>query len=133
MESREASAASKSTSALAAALRAPWTASPGRRSVFEGMHAQYEHSPRTRPRSTIATRNPPSAKAPAQCSPGEPALDHDHVVVAAHFGSARAGIDSASAARRAGASKGSAKYWVSCVTRPSVISMTLSEYVGTPS
>ena len=45
----------------------------------------------------------------------------------------RAGIGSASAARPAGASKGSAKYWVSCVTRPSVNSMTLSEYVGTPS
>jgi hypothetical protein len=46
---------------------------------------------------------------------------------------ARAGIGSASAARPGGAGKGSAKYWVSCVTRPSVISMTLSEYVGTPS
>jgi response regulator RpfG family c-di-GMP phosphodiesterase len=44
-----------------------------------------------------------------------------------------AGIGSASAARPGGAWKGSAKYWVSCVTRPSVISMTLSEYVGTPS
>jgi hypothetical protein len=44
-----------------------------------------------------------------------------------------AGIGSASAARPGGALKGSAKYWVSCVTRPSVISMTLSEYVGTPS
>ena len=45
----------------------------------------------------------------------------------------RAGIGSASAARPAGASKGSAKYWVSWVTRPSVISMTLTEHVGTPS
>jgi hypothetical protein len=45
----------------------------------------------------------------------------------------RAGIGSASAARAGDAWKGSAKYWVSCVTRPSVISMTLTEYVGTPS
>jgi hypothetical protein len=45
----------------------------------------------------------------------------------------RARIGSASAARQGDAGKGSAKYWVSCLTRPSVISMTLSEYVGTPS
>src|SRR4051794_40256872 len=49
------------------------TASPGRRSVLEGMHAHYEHSPPTRSRSTTATRSPPSASAPAQCSPGAPA------------------------------------------------------------
>ena len=48
------------------------TASPGRSSVFDGMHAQYEHSPPTSSRSTSATRRPPSASAPAQCSPGEP-------------------------------------------------------------
>jgi hypothetical protein len=58
--------------ALAAASRAPWTASPGRSSVFDGMHAQYEHSPPTSSRSTMATRKPPSARAAAQCSPGEP-------------------------------------------------------------
>jgi hypothetical protein len=40
MKSRQASAASTSTSALAAASRASWTASPGRSSVFEGMQAQ---------------------------------------------------------------------------------------------
>jgi hypothetical protein len=45
----------------------------------------------------------------------------------------QAGIGSASAARPGAAWKGSAKYWVSCVTKPSVISMTLTEYVGTPS
>ena len=44
-----------------------------------------------------------------------------------------AGIGSASAARPGAASKGSAKYWVSCVTRPSLISMMLTECVGTPS
>ena len=56
----------------AAASRAPCTASPGRSSVLDGMHAQYEHSPPTSSRSTTATRRPPSASAPAQCSPGEP-------------------------------------------------------------
>src|SRR6267142_2146199 len=35
-----------STSAFAAALRAPWPASPGSITVFDGTHAQYEHSPR---------------------------------------------------------------------------------------
>jgi hypothetical protein len=39
MKSRHASAASTSTSAVAAASRASLTASPGRSSVFEGMHA----------------------------------------------------------------------------------------------
>ena len=72
MKSRQASAASTSTSAVAAASRAPWTASPGRSSVFDGMQAQYEHSPPTSSRSTTATRSPPSASSPAQCSPGEP-------------------------------------------------------------
>src|SRR4051794_30715715 len=72
MKSRHAIAASTSTSPLAAASRAPCTASPGRNSVFDGMHAQYEHSPPTSSRSTSATRSPPSASAPAQCSPGEP-------------------------------------------------------------
>ena len=40
MKSRQASAAATSTSALAAASRAPCTASPGRSSVFDGMQAQ---------------------------------------------------------------------------------------------
>ena len=40
MKSRQASAASTSTSAVAAASRAPCTASPGRSSVLDGMHAQ---------------------------------------------------------------------------------------------
>ncbi len=38
--------------------RAPCTASPGRSSDFDGMHAQYEHSPPTSSRSTTATRSP---------------------------------------------------------------------------
>ena len=57
---------------LLAPSRAPCTASLGRSSVFDGMHAQHEHSPPTRSRSTTATRSPPTASAPAQCSPGEP-------------------------------------------------------------
>jgi hypothetical protein len=72
MKSRQASAASTSTSAVAPASRAACTASPGRSSVFDGVQAQYEHSPPTSSRSTTATRSPPSARAPAQCSPGEP-------------------------------------------------------------
>jgi hypothetical protein len=48
----------------------PCTASPGRSRLLDGMHAQYEHSPPTSSRSTTATRRPPSASAPAQCSPG---------------------------------------------------------------
>src|SRR4029453_3369920 len=52
--------------------RAAWAASPGRSSVLDGMHAKYEHSPPTSSRSTSATRSPPSASAPAQCSPGDP-------------------------------------------------------------
>ena len=39
MKSRHANAASASTSALPAASFAPFTASPGRSSVFDGMHA----------------------------------------------------------------------------------------------
>ena len=57
---------------LAAASRAPCTASPGRSSAFDGMHAQYVHRPPTKSRSTTATRRPPSARAAAQCSPGAP-------------------------------------------------------------
>src|SRR3954470_9219753 len=55
------------------ASRASSTASPGRSSVFEGMQAQYEHSPPTSSRSAIATRMPPSASSPAQTSPAGPA------------------------------------------------------------
>ena len=72
MKSRHASAASISTFANTAASFAACAASPGRSSVLDGMHAQYEHSPPTSSRSTSATRRPPSASAPAQCSPGDP-------------------------------------------------------------
>src|SRR6266853_360503 len=45
MKSRQASAGSISTRAFAAAPRGRWTASPGRSSAFDGIQAQYEHSP----------------------------------------------------------------------------------------
>ncbi len=55
----------------------------------------------------------------------------DELVVRAREGTrvywSRSGIGSASAARDAGAWKGSAKYWVSCVTRSPVNSMMLTE------
>src|ERR1700746_2710105 len=37
------------------------------------MHPQYEHSPPTSSRSTMATVRPPSARRPAACSPAGPA------------------------------------------------------------
>ena len=89
MQSRQASTASTSTSRVTAsrapgARRAPATASSGRSSVFDGMHAQYEHSPPTSSRSTMATRRPPSASRPAQCLPGGSGSDHDDVMGRAH-------------------------------------------------
>src|SRR3954453_11321197 len=72
MKSRHASTSVTSTVAVAAASFAACAASPGRSNVLDGMHAQYEHSPPTSSRSTTATRSPPCANAPAQCSPGEP-------------------------------------------------------------
>jgi hypothetical protein len=48
-------------------------------------------------------------------------------VVTADVDQSSLGMGSASAAREAGAGKGSAKYWVSCVTRSPVSSMTLTE------
>src|SRR3954469_21792380 len=76
---------SRHSSALSTAIRpvtacaapgaslAPSTASPGRRRVFDGMQAQYEHSPPTSSRSAIATRMPPSASSSAHTSPAGPA------------------------------------------------------------
>ena len=49
------------------------SASYGRSSAFEGMHAQNEHSPPTRRSSTTATFRPPSASRPAATSPAGPA------------------------------------------------------------
>ena len=52
-------------SALSAvALTTTCTAPPGRSSVFDGMHAEYEHSPPTSSSSTSATGSPPSVSAP---------------------------------------------------------------------
>ncbi len=81
MKSRQSSAACTSTSALAPASRALCTASPGRSSDFDGMHAQYEHRPPTRSRSTTATRSPPSAIAAAAVLSRRSATEDDHVVV----------------------------------------------------
>ncbi len=77
MKSRHSNAALASISPVIAS-RAPGTscaaatASPGRSSVLDGMHAQNEHSPPSSSRSTIATRSPPSATVAAKCSPGDP-------------------------------------------------------------
>src|SRR5690242_3841046 len=42
-------------------------------SVLDGMHPQYEHSPPTSSRSTMAARRPAPASRPATCSPPGPA------------------------------------------------------------
>src|SRR4051794_3766395 len=63
----------ETASAAPGASRACASASPGRSSVFDGMQAQYEHSPPTSSRSAIATRMPPSASSPAHTSPAGPA------------------------------------------------------------
>jgi len=55
------------------------------------------------------------------------AVDVVHRPAVAWVHRSRSGIGSASAAREAGAGKGSAKYWVSWVTRSPVSSMTLTE------
>ena len=53
--------------------RASASASYGRSSAFDGMHAQNEHSPPTSRSSTIATVEPGSASRPAATSPAGPA------------------------------------------------------------
>jgi hypothetical protein len=61
------------------AWRAPSTRSaariaiPALRSAFEGMHAQYEHSPPTSALSTSTTLNPPCAARSATFSAAVPA------------------------------------------------------------
>jgi len=80
---------------------------------------------------------PSSTSSPARPREPEPAGQTRRLAAspAGHPGLAASagGIGSASAARPGGAGKRSAKYWVSCVTRPPVNSMTLTEYEGTPS
>jgi hypothetical protein len=80
MKSRQASAASTSTSAVAAASRAPCTASPGRSSVLDGMHAQYEHSPPTSSRSTTRDAQAALGQRAGAVLAGRAAAEHDHVV-----------------------------------------------------
>ncbi len=78
MKFRHSSAAAASISPPTAS-RAPGTwraatmASPERSSVFEGMQAQYLHSPATSSRSQMATERPWSARRPAASSPAGPA------------------------------------------------------------
>ena len=60
-------------SAAPGARRAAASASPGRMSVLDGMHPQYEHSPPTSSLYTMATRRPASASRLAACSPAGPA------------------------------------------------------------
>ncbi len=55
------------------ASRGPATASPGRSSDFDGIHAQYEHSPPTSSRSTTATRGQRRSAVLA----GRPAAEND--------------------------------------------------------
>ena len=64
-------------------------------------------------------------RALCQSAPGPGGLPLGIVSVQGHW--SRSGIGSDSAARQAGAWKGSAKYWVSCVTRSSANSMMLTE------
>ena len=78
ISSRRASTAATSSSPRAASAapgtrRASASASYGRSSAFEGMHAQNEHSPPTSRSSTIATLSPCSARRPAATSPAGPA------------------------------------------------------------
>ena len=85
MKSRQANAPSGRTppsiaSAAPGASRAACSASPGRSSVFDGMQAQYEHSPPSSSRSTIATFRPPSARWLRAVLAGRPASENDHVV-----------------------------------------------------
>ena len=53
--------------------RASASASYGRSSALDGMHAQNEHSPPTSRSSTIATSSPSPASRPAATSPAGPA------------------------------------------------------------
>ena len=105
--------------------------------VAKALRARRRRARRARPqqlRSVVPRRRGPSAP-PGRARRRRAFLSRGDVVrlsgTPAYWSGP--GIGSASAARPGAAWKGSAKYWVSCVTRPSVISMTLSEYVGTPS
>ncbi len=53
--------------------RAAASTSPGRISALLGIQPQYEHSPPTSSRSTMATERPASAQRPAAFSPAGPA------------------------------------------------------------
>ena len=59
--------------------RASASASYGRSSALEGMHAQNEHSPPTSRSSTIATLMPVLRQPPGGDLAGRPCPDHHHV------------------------------------------------------
>ena len=78
ISSRRASTAATSSSPVIASAapgirRASASASYGRSSPLDGMHAQYEHSPPISRSSTIATLKPASPSRPAATSPAGPA------------------------------------------------------------
>ena len=102
MKSRQASAASTSTSAVARASRAPCTASPGPQQRL-GRDAR-EVGALAADQLALDDRDPQAAlgqRARAVLA-GRAAADHDHVVVIAHLGLLYAGAGSRSpAARRA--------------------------------
>ncbi len=76
--------AASTASRAPGASRAACSASPGRSSVFDGMQAQYEHSPPSSSRSTIATRSPPSARRAGAVLAGRAAAEDDRRRSRAH-------------------------------------------------
>ena len=74
----------------------------------------------------------PYAASSVTCGPLQP-RESSGECPRARLSSDGPGIGSASAARDSGASKGSAKYWVSCATYPPENSMMLTECDGRPS
>ena len=87
---RRANTAATSSSAVTAS-RAPLTrcaarrACPLRSSAFEGMQAQYEHSPPTSSLSMSTAVRPPCTARSATFSADRAAADHDDVVVGVRF------------------------------------------------
>ena len=82
--SRRASAAATSSSPVTASAapgmrRTSASASYGRSSALEGMHAQNEHSPPTRRSSTIATFEPAVGEPARRHLAGRSGADHHHV------------------------------------------------------
>ena len=84
ISSRRASTAGTSSDPVTASARpgtrrASASASYGRSSALDGMHAQNEHSPPTSRSSTIATLRPCVREPPRRHLAGRPGSDHHHV------------------------------------------------------